>query len=75
MALDLTHLARLPLCLLNIHRPLRRAVRWNGEAHVGKCERCGTRIIRSERGAWTRNPAMSDGARQPEGDAAQGLPD
>lgn len=75
MTLEIRHLARLPLCLLNSHRSVRRAVRWNGAAHVGTCERCGNRIIRSERGTWSRNPALSDPTVEQEAAPAQGCPD
>jgi len=48
-------LIRLPLCLLNHHKPNRRKVKWDGISYTGTCDCCGAEIRRRDRGDWRRD--------------------
>lgn len=47
-------LARSIMCRLNRHRPVRRAVDWDGRRYVGSCSDCGDRIYRLKSHEWRR---------------------
>lgn len=43
---------KVPVCVLDYHRPRRHAVKWDGLAYRGHCWLCLRPIRRDDRGRW-----------------------
>ncbi|MFN4241272.1 MAG: hypothetical protein ACK4E5_11605 [Erythrobacter cryptus] len=52
-------------CAINRHRPVRRAVEWDGRAYIGRCRHCGAPIARHGRRDWRRRPEDKAGPPAP----------
>jgi len=44
----------IPLCLLNLHSPVRDRAKWDGKHYTGTCRHCSEAIFRKERGVWKK---------------------
>ncbi len=48
-------LHRKPLCWINVHKPDRRTVRWDGLNFIGACDCCGGAIRRAAKNDWRKD--------------------
>ena len=43
---------KLPICIVDHHRPIRDAIRWDGTSYLGTCWACKQPIRRDSKGRW-----------------------
>ncbi len=56
MSVQWSHLG-IPLCLFNLHSPIRDQAKWDCKYYAGTCRHCGEQILRKERGVWRKAKA------------------